>query len=401
MSPEQVEADPALLGTWTDTYLLGATLHQILTGRPPHASKSFEQRASESATGAHVPLSSELPSELRAIVARALDPDPAHRTPHPEALRLSLASFLRHRGALRLVERGDRALRNAAEASDDRAREVALLEGELAYRAALDDWTDCNEARAGLLAVADARVTRALARGDAFEAASLLEAHPSLSQAQHRAVAEAVASAARNQAALARIVDDADRSQGHQLRGALSAAFGVVWVAFWSYVAFVPPSSVGLLVGFLIGSLLAGTALVLSLARSLLRTRVNRTSLSLVATGLIASLVWCIGATSLGLAVPGVMVGLLLVWSLAVSGLAHLIDRWGAVSAVYFALAFLVAAAWPSLAGYAFASANVVLLLNQVILNLSLGRRGFDALPAVAHRPSKEGRSPDERPSGG
>jgi hypothetical protein len=387
MSPEQVEADPALLGTWTDTYLLGATLHQILTGLPPHAHKSLEVRAAEMVAGAHVPLPNDIPAELRGILERALEPDPMRRTPHPEAFRQSLASFLRHRGALRLVERGQRAAQGAASARDDAAKELALLEAELAFRAALDEWTECQDAREGLLAVADARVTHALERGDPHGAARILEAHPTLSERQRRAVDEALAKGALNEAALARIVDDSDRGRGHQLRGVLGAGFGALWVFFWSFVAFRPPAGVGPLVGFLFGVLLLGAALILSLGRSMLLTRINRTALSLVATGLFASIGWCLGASWLGLEVPQVLVGLLLVWSLAVSGMAHLIDRWGAVSAVFFGLAFLVACRWPALAPYALVSANVVLLLNQVVLNLSLRRRGFDALPAVGQRP--------------
>jgi hypothetical protein len=399
MSPEQADPNPALYGTWTDTYLLGSTLHQILTGRPPHAGKSLEQRAAESRAGAVVPLPTNIPAELRRILERALEPDPVRRTPHPEAFRLSIASFLRHRGALRLVERGDRALRDVHAAADDATLELALTEGELAYRAALDEWVECPEARQGLLAVADARVGHALERGDPHAAARILRAHPTLSSQRHRAVDEAVAKAVANEAALARIVADSNRGLGHRLRGALSAGLGLSWVAFWSYVAFVPPESVAPLVGFLCCSLLGGALFVFVRGRVLLSTHINRTSLSLTATAIAASIVWCLGASGLGISVPSVMVGLLLVWSVSVCGLAHLVDHWGAVSAVYFAAAFLVASAWPSLAPHAIASANVVLLLNQVVLNWMRQRRGFDALPAVGRSvPTVSSGAPGRRP---
>ncbi len=93
MAPEQTTRDPSGLGVWTDIYLLGGILYQILTGRPPHlthsAAASFERAASGAVTppawaasGRHVP------AELDALAMEALQPSPAHR---PESVRAFLA----------------------------------------------------------------------------------------------------------------------------------------------------------------------------------------------------------------------------------------------------------------------------------------------------------------------
>ena len=72
------------------------------------------------------PLDDGVPLELRRIVDDALDPDPTSRTPDPETLRASLASFLQHRGAIRLSGRADRERERfvlALESGDDVAAE--------------------------------------------------------------------------------------------------------------------------------------------------------------------------------------------------------------------------------------------------------------------------------------
>ncbi len=40
MAPEQVRGDGVDLGVWTDVYLVGAVLHELLTGRAPHDANS-------------------------------------------------------------------------------------------------------------------------------------------------------------------------------------------------------------------------------------------------------------------------------------------------------------------------------------------------------------------------
>ncbi len=387
MAPEQYGAEVDELGPWTDTYLLGATLYQLLTGRPPHARKPLAARIADSAEGVAPPsLPDDVPFELRRIAERALEPDLTKRMAHPEDFRLALAAFLQHRSALRLVERGHRERTGAADAhdrGDDGEWERTSLAAELAYRTALDEWSECDEATEGACQLAALRVERALAQQAPHVAARMLEAHEGLPQEMHQRVAAAVAQAAEEEGRLRRLVTDADRRFGHRMRGALGASFGLLWVTFWCVVAFVPPDNVAVLIGFTAAFGLTGGAVVATRARQLLQNRINRTAMWVIVTALTMTIVWCLGASWLGLDMRTLTIGLLLVWAFSTSGMASLMDPWGTVSAVGFATAFLVACREPAWTPWAVVGANGVLLINQLVLNMARARRGFETLPEV------------------
>ncbi|GMV17275.1 MAG: hypothetical protein AMXMBFR56_54990 [Polyangiaceae bacterium] len=391
MAPEQLLGRDSRLGPWTDTYLLGATLYHVLTGHPPHAGVSLEARVIDAATDAtRLPaLPEDVPVELRRITERALEPDIGKRTAHPEDVRLALATFTQHRGALRLVERGhkERALAaSAEERGDETGAERACVAAELAYRAALEEWAECDEAVRGLRELAILRVERALSREDAHAAGRIAEAQQGLPEELLERVARARARAVAEEARLRRIVTDADRGLGHKMRGLLGAVFGLVWVGFWCVVAFVPPATVTPLVGFTLGFTAIGVVVVATRGRQLLENRINRTSMSVIVTGMAATVVWCVGASWLGLDMRSVLIGFLLVSATFASGMATLMDPWGTFTALGFAAAFLAACYRPSWTPYAVVAGNAVLLVNQVVLNIARARRGFETLPRVHGR---------------
>ena len=204
-----------------------------------------------------------------------------------------------------------------------------------------------------------------------------------------RRVSVAVASAEDEADRLRQIVTEADRGLGQRIRGILGAAFGLVWVAFWCAVAFRPPDSVTPLIAFTVGFSLVGLTVVATRGRQMLENRINRTSMSIIAAGMVATIVWCLGASWLGLDMRTVVIGFLLVCALFASGMATLMDPWGTVSAVGFATAFLAACYEPSWTPYAVVGGNLVLIINQIVLNLALARRGFRAPPAVLAGPGR------------
>jgi len=390
VAPEQLTGQADTLGPWTDTYLLGATLFHVLTGGPPHAGKPVAKRIAEEAAGTEPPaLPDDVPFELRRITRAALEPDLAKRTTHPEGFRQALAAFLQHRAALRLVERGHRERQRAAEAherGDDGEWEAAWQAAEAAYRASLEEWAECDAASDGMRQLAMLRVDRALARNEPQAAARVLETLQGLPAEVEQRVAEAVAQAAEDEDRLQRLVTDADRGFGHRMRGILGAVFGLLWVVFWSVVAFRPPDGVTWLVAFPLTFGVMGLVVAALRARQLFQNRLNRTSMWVIGTGLVMTITWCLGASWLGLDVRTVIIGMLLVSAFFTSGMASLMDPWGTVSAVGFAIAFLVACYEPSWTPWAVVGGNAVLLINQLVLNYARARRGFEQLPTVGGR---------------
>ncbi|MBW2525300.1 MAG: serine/threonine protein kinase [Deltaproteobacteria bacterium] len=389
MAPEQLGGAADKLGPWTDTYLLGATLYHLLTGRPPHAGTPVHQRVAGAEQPKIVPLPDDIPLELRRIVERALEADPTKRTASPEDFRLSIVAFLEHRGALRLVERGHRERARAAEAHerDDEAEwEQASLAAELSYRAALEEWSECDEAVGGARRLAVLRIEHALARGEPHVAARVVEANEGLPDKLCQRVAAAQKRARAEEKRLERLVTDADRGFGHRARGLIGAGVGVFWISFWSYHAFYPPDDVTVLVAFPAAVFVVGLAAILLRFRQLLQNRINRTSMWVAVTGLALNILWTIGAHMLGLDMQMLFIGLLLVWAMFTSGMASLVDPWGTVSFVGFSTAFVVACYEPAWTPWAVLVGNVVIIVNQLVLNWARARRGFEKLPQVGAR---------------
>lgn len=94
MSPEQ--AAGGTLDARTDVYALGATLYALLAGRPPYATSGMGAFIAAILREDPPELRSvapEVPAPLAAVVARAMQRDPARRYPSASAFAADLESF--------------------------------------------------------------------------------------------------------------------------------------------------------------------------------------------------------------------------------------------------------------------------------------------------------------------
>lgn len=174
MSPEMAAGEGELVNERTDVYLIGAALHEVLTGRPPHVGATLLQTL-ESAFRAEPPqLGDEVPRELAEICRRALAFDPEDRFASARDLHTALAQFLRHRAARALREEADRKAGEAERETDDKLRLRALTEARFAYQLALREWPDNTETRRGLERVLEHLVRTELERGQVAAARELL-----------------------------------------------------------------------------------------------------------------------------------------------------------------------------------------------------------------------------------
>ncbi len=103
MAPELALGAGEQLSPQTDVYLLGAILHEVVTGAPPHVAPHVMARLYHAFTSAPHPYGQEVPAELAAILHRALHREPAERFATTAALREALETFLAQRVADELV----------------------------------------------------------------------------------------------------------------------------------------------------------------------------------------------------------------------------------------------------------------------------------------------------------
>jgi hypothetical protein len=161
MAPELVAGNP--VGPYTDVYLLGATLHHILTGRFRHDGGALQEALLSAFCSEPVDYGSGVSGELAEICNRAMRRDGSERFASALELRQALSDFLRHRGSIALADEARerltmlRSLLDATpadEAPEDLGRAYQLVsESRFGFVQALKEWPENNAAQKGRDAV--------------------------------------------------------------------------------------------------------------------------------------------------------------------------------------------------------------------------------------------------------
>ena len=134
MAPEQALGEAA--GPASDVYALGATLHEILSGRPPFADGDLWEVLAAAQNGEVLPVTGALPvpPPLADLAGRAMALDPAARPPDARAFAAELGEWLddsrRRAAALAVVAEADALLPEIdrlRDAAAERAAEAARL----------------------------------------------------------------------------------------------------------------------------------------------------------------------------------------------------------------------------------------------------------------------------------
>ncbi|HEY6460069.1 MAG TPA: serine/threonine-protein kinase, partial [Polyangiaceae bacterium] len=150
MAPEMVVGTK--LDARTDVYLLGATLHQILTGTPRHGGSTLGATLQAAGESKPVDYPATIPAALARLANAATALLPDDRPATAASVREALADYVRHRSSIELAESGIERLgrlqtmmKDAESlASADRQREIDVLGAETAFALAqaLREWKE-------------------------------------------------------------------------------------------------------------------------------------------------------------------------------------------------------------------------------------------------------------------
>ncbi len=379
MAPEMLGA-LGTLSVRTDVYLLGAILHEILTGAPPHTG-TFKQIVGSILLSTFT-YDAEVPRELAEIARRAMAREPAARFASAEDLRLRLEWYLRHRGSLAISAEASRRLAGMRRIvqSGPETRSVhdelyhLFAECRFGFRQALIASADNETARLGLRAAIEIVVRFELARGASEAAAGALaeldDPPPDL-VASVTAALRARADERTKMTRLEHLDAQLDPAIGRRTRVAVTGALGMVWTIL--------PLLTGRLIArdpnfpwwsMYLMSLAAGSvgvAAVLWGRQSMMRTMVNRRMVAIGALLFAMQLAVEVGGAMLGLSRGATLTLHLLIWAYSVAGIAMMVDRrfWG--SAAAYLVAFFAACVFPPQRFLLMSATNFLLLVTFLI----------------------------------
>jgi hypothetical protein len=167
----------------TDVYLLGGTLHEILTGRPPHQGDTLNAVLYSAFASEPPAFDDDVPSELAALTRSALCRQPGARPATAQAFGDALDDFVRHRGSRALSRTGETllaTLKEAVQGVTPKARNLGevrrlIAECRFAFRQARSEWAENPNVAPGLEACLRLAARFEIDRRDAEAARALVE----------------------------------------------------------------------------------------------------------------------------------------------------------------------------------------------------------------------------------
>ena len=182
MSPELWTGPPEGIGTWSDVYLMGAILYEIVTGKPPHKFPEPDSKSGNSGLWKiidSVVRKNEISQtaatgELINIARKAMDTNPQRRHHSVLEFQTAIKCFQKHEESRRLADRAAATLGLAAPAAGtasdsgpDRRQEYQSYQTAAAlFEESWNAWQENDVAREGLRRTRLGYAKLAHAKGD-------------------------------------------------------------------------------------------------------------------------------------------------------------------------------------------------------------------------------------------
>lgn len=238
MAPEMVDAEGVSLSEATDTYLLGATLYQVLTGEPPHLAAGIVKSIMSARRCEPPTFGADVPDELAEICRRALRREPEHRFRDVGEFREAIVEFGRHRESVKLSTASRARLEKIRDLSRDSAgpgeAELHAIFGEcrFGFEQALRLWPDNEQAQGGLqralVLMANHHLDAERVGAASLLIDELLEPQPEL-VARRDALEERIEEREREMQRLEEMRHEADVNVGRHNRSIFALVLGVLW----------------------------------------------------------------------------------------------------------------------------------------------------------------------------
>ena len=375
MAPEMLGGSESNIGPWTDVYLLGAVLYEILMGRAPHDGEALPD-VLRSVLQGPPPVKGD--PELTRICQRAMDAESTARFESVEQFRLALEGFVRHRGARQLAERAHtshKAMHTHLANEDGAAADAAFAECRFGYRAAIQSWPDFEEAHEHLRD-AELMMARADLKAGRPEAAQrLLASHVEIPPELRAALDAALSAQSEERETVARLRDDVSQDVGQRTRSFVLAVICGLWVlgpiirehlrgSFNSdnpWMAIVPAILSAVFVG----------GVLLWARDSMSKTRINRILAGLLGAMVLGTLFANVIGVAAGLEPASIDSLLPFVWLTGTLVAATTVHIGAIPSALAMAVACFVCIKYPVYRYKVSALANAVVFVNVVVMNRS------------------------------
>ncbi len=242
MAPEMTLDDATQIDERTDVYLLGAVLHQIITGEHRHLGSNLFEILHSAHTSAAFEYLASVPEELANIANRSMAVSKDDRFQSVTEFHDALQNYLEHRDSLALASAAEERLQRFQDLmrrkGEEDTADIQIIdvstEARFGFRQALDMWDGNVRAREGLQTCLELMIADAIQNGNDMVASALIKELPEPNPELQTQVDELQARRDAERAEMERLRQlqrDLDMSVGARYRSWMMFGLGFLWSA--------------------------------------------------------------------------------------------------------------------------------------------------------------------------